>query len=125
MAIDLNSIGPSIEHDPAFPERAAFEAARELGLPVTTHAGVWGATNDDGIRLMHEHGFEPAPSVGNFVYAETGSDATALFEQLLQEGVIVRPLAAFGAPGAIRVSVGTPDELDVFADALGRVLARA
>jgi 5-methylthioadenosine/S-adenosylhomocysteine deaminase len=43
--------------DPAFPERAAFEVARELGVPVTTHAGVWGATNDDGIRLMHEHGF--------------------------------------------------------------------
>jgi cytosine/adenosine deaminase-related metal-dependent hydrolase len=43
--------------DPAFPEKAAFEVARELGLPVTTHAGVWGATNDDGIRLMHEHGF--------------------------------------------------------------------
>src|SRR6478736_2625484 len=43
--------------DPEFPERAAFEVARELGLPVTTHAGVWGATNDDGIRLMHEHGF--------------------------------------------------------------------
>jgi len=43
--------------DPEFPERAAFEAARELGLPVTTHAGVWGATNDDSIRLMHEGGF--------------------------------------------------------------------
>jgi cytosine/adenosine deaminase-related metal-dependent hydrolase len=43
--------------DPAFPERAAFEVARDLGVPVTTHAGVWGATNDDGIRLMHEHGF--------------------------------------------------------------------
>jgi 5-methylthioadenosine/S-adenosylhomocysteine deaminase len=43
--------------DPAFPEKAAFEAARDLGLPVTTHAGVWGATNDDGIRLMHENGF--------------------------------------------------------------------
>ena len=43
--------------DPDFPEKAAFEAARDLGLPVTTHAGVWGATNDDGIRLMHEHGF--------------------------------------------------------------------
>ncbi|HET6483861.1 MAG TPA: amidohydrolase family protein, partial [Actinoplanes sp.] len=27
--------------DPAFPERAAFEVARELGVPVTTHAGVW------------------------------------------------------------------------------------
>jgi cytosine/adenosine deaminase-related metal-dependent hydrolase len=43
--------------DPAFPEKAAFEAARDLGLPVTTHAGVWAATNDDGIRLMHENGF--------------------------------------------------------------------
>ena len=43
--------------DPAFPEKGAFEAARELGLRVTTHAGVWGATNDDSIRLMWEHGF--------------------------------------------------------------------
>src|SRR3954470_21502082 len=43
--------------DPAFPEQEAFKVARELGAPVTTHAGVWGATNDDGIRLMHEHGF--------------------------------------------------------------------
>ncbi|HET8642587.1 MAG TPA: amidohydrolase family protein, partial [Pseudonocardiaceae bacterium] len=43
--------------DPAFPERPAFEVARELDAAVTTHAGVWGATNDDGIRLMHEGGF--------------------------------------------------------------------
>ncbi|MFI7700462.1 amidohydrolase family protein [Nonomuraea sp. NPDC049480] len=43
--------------DPAFPEKPAFEVARELGAPVTTHAGVWGATSDDGIRLMYEHGF--------------------------------------------------------------------
>jgi 5-methylthioadenosine/S-adenosylhomocysteine deaminase len=43
--------------DPTFPEKAAFEVARDLGVPVTTHAGVWGATNDDGIRLMHENGF--------------------------------------------------------------------
>ncbi|WP_405463100.1 amidohydrolase family protein [Streptomyces jietaisiensis] len=43
--------------DPSFPEKPAFEVARELGVPVTTHAGVWGATGDDSIRLMHEHGF--------------------------------------------------------------------
>ncbi|MFD6097674.1 amidohydrolase family protein [Nocardiopsis flavescens] len=41
----------------SFPERAAFEAAREMGAEVTTHAGVWGATGDAGIRLMHDHGF--------------------------------------------------------------------
>jgi len=43
--------------DPAFPEQAAFEVARDLGVAVTTHAGVWGATGDDGIKLMHDHGF--------------------------------------------------------------------
>jgi 5-methylthioadenosine/S-adenosylhomocysteine deaminase len=43
--------------DPEFPEKRAFEVARELGVPVTTHAGVWGATRDDGLRLIHEHGF--------------------------------------------------------------------
>jgi len=56
---------------------------------------------------------------------EIGSDATELFGRLLEEGVIVRPLAGFGAPAAIRVSVGTPDEIEVFAGALGRVLTRA
>ncbi len=55
--------------DPSFPERAAFEVARDLGLPVTTHAGVWGATNDDGLRLMHENGFMTPESV--YVHAAT------------------------------------------------------
>ena len=55
--------------DPAFPERPAFEVARELDLAVTTHAGVWGATNDDGIRLMHENGFMSESNI--FVHAAT------------------------------------------------------
>jgi 5-methylthioadenosine/S-adenosylhomocysteine deaminase len=55
--------------DPAFPEKGAFEVARDLGLPVTTHAGVWGATNDDGIRLMHENGFMTPETV--YVHAAT------------------------------------------------------
>ncbi|ACU54926.1 amidohydrolase [Acidimicrobium ferrooxidans DSM 10331] len=55
--------------DPAFPERAAFEVARDLDVPVTTHAGVWGATNDDGIRLMHEHGFMTPRTI--YVHAAT------------------------------------------------------
>lgn len=55
--------------DPTFPEKAAFEVARELGVPVTTHAGVWGATNDDGIRLMHENGFMTPQTI--YVHAAT------------------------------------------------------
>ena len=55
--------------DPSFPERAAFEVARDLELPVTTHAGVWGATTDASIRLMHENGFATPETV--YVHAAT------------------------------------------------------
>jgi len=48
-----------------------------------------------------------SPSVANFVFAEVGEDARPVFDALLREGVIVRPLGPFGAPGAIRVTVGT------------------
>jgi cytosine/adenosine deaminase-related metal-dependent hydrolase len=53
----------------SFPESPAFAFARELGLPHTTHAGVWGATNDNGIRLMHENGFMGADNI--YVHAAT------------------------------------------------------
>jgi len=62
MALDVTG-------DPEFPERAAFEVARDLGLAVTTHAGVWGATNDDGIRLMFENGCMRPETV--YVHAAT------------------------------------------------------
>jgi cytosine/adenosine deaminase-related metal-dependent hydrolase len=41
--------------DPSFPEKPAFDAAKELGVPVTTHAGVYGVNGDESIRLMHEN----------------------------------------------------------------------
>jgi histidinol-phosphate aminotransferase len=87
------------------------------------------ALNADGLArlgvILREHGLEPVAGVGNFIYADVGEDAAALYERLLREGVIVRPLHGFGAPNAIRVSVGSPEELEVFAGALGRVLTPA
>jgi histidinol-phosphate aminotransferase len=87
------------------------------------------AVNTEGLArlgsLLRDHGLDPVPSVGNFLYVETGHDAGELFERLLREGIIVRPLAGFGSPTAIRISVGTPEELDVLGAALGHVLQRA
>jgi histidinol-phosphate aminotransferase len=88
------------------------------------------ALNAEGrVRLaaaLRANGIEPAPdAVGNFLYADIGEDAQPLYEALLRAGVIVRPLHGFGAPTAIRVTVGSPDEIDFFADALGRARARA
>jgi cytosine/adenosine deaminase-related metal-dependent hydrolase len=57
---------------PEFPERAAFEVARDLGVSVNTHAGVLGANGDDSIRLMHENGFITADTV--LVHCATLSD---------------------------------------------------
>jgi histidinol-phosphate aminotransferase len=75
-------------------------------------------------QILRAHGLEPAgPARGNFLYAEVGDDARPLYEQLLRLGVIVRPLAGFGAPGAIRVSVGTREENEAFGAALGQVLS--
>lgn len=54
---------------PEFPEKKAFEAARDLNLRVTTHAGVWGVMTDDATRLMWEHGFMD-PTV-TYVHAAT------------------------------------------------------
>jgi histidinol-phosphate aminotransferase len=78
------------------------------------------------MQIMRDHGLDPpGPAVANFLFAEVGEDARPLFEALLREGVIVRPTAGFGAPGAIRVTVGTAEENALFGEALGRVLATA
>jgi histidinol-phosphate aminotransferase len=87
------------------------------------HANAEGRAQLAGI--LREHGLEPAgPAVANFLFAEVGDDARPLFEALLREGVIVRPAGGFGAPGGIRVTVGTAEENAFFGEALGRVLAR-
>jgi histidinol-phosphate aminotransferase len=71
-----------------------------------------------GLRALDLH--PPERSVANFIYLSVGDDARPLFEVLLAEGVIVRPLGGFGAAGAIRVTVGTPEENAVFLEALPR-----
>jgi cytosine/adenosine deaminase-related metal-dependent hydrolase len=68
--------------DPAFPEKPAFEVARDLGVPVTTHAGVWGATNDDGIRLMYDNGFMTPETV----YVHSASLSTDSYHRIAATG---------------------------------------
>ena len=83
--------------------------------------------NTEGLDLLtatlRAHSLDPAPgAVGNFLYVEAGPEAAGLVDRLLRAGVIVRPLPGFGAPTAIRISVGTPEENEFFAAALARVV---
>ena len=73
-------------------------------------------------RTLREHGLEPAgPAVANFLFVEVGDEAPQLYDALLRQGAIVRPMGGFGAPGALRITVGTPDENVFFAEALASV----
>jgi histidinol-phosphate aminotransferase len=75
-------------------------------------------------RVLREQDLAPAgPAVANFLFVEVGEDAPALFEALLRQGAIVRPMGGFGAPGALRITVGTPEENAFFAEALASVRA--
>jgi histidinol-phosphate aminotransferase len=71
--------------------------------------------------VLRSHGFDPAgPAVANFQFVRVG-DAAALNDALLRRGAIVRPLGPFGAPDALRITAGTPDEIAFLADALDAV----
>jgi histidinol-phosphate aminotransferase len=62
------------------------------------------------MRELPRFGFRVVPSVTNFVLALTGRSGEELFQGLLHHGVIVRPMAGYGMPEAIRISVGTATE---------------
>jgi histidinol-phosphate aminotransferase len=73
--------------------------------------------------VLRGHGLDPAgPAVANFFFVEVGDDAHALNDALLHRGVIVRSLGPFGAPGALRITAGTPDEIAFLDDALAAVV---
>ena len=75
-------------------------------------------------RILRAHGLQPVePSVANFAYVEVGSGAASLFDALLHQGVIVRPLGGFGAPEALRITAGTPDDHALLDRALSAVVA--
>ncbi len=62
------------------------------------------------------------PSVANFITVDCGCEVAPVYEALLREGVIVRPLAGAGMPRHLRVTTGLPGENDRFLAALRRVL---
>ena len=74
---------------------------------------------------LEEMGIKAGPTWANFLFCRIGEDARSLCRQLQEEGVIVRPLAdPWGAPDALRVTIGTPRQNVQFLETLKRVRAR-
>jgi histidinol-phosphate aminotransferase len=81
--------------------------------------------NREGMAQL-EAGFrrlalEFIPSLGNFVAVRVG-DAARIYDSLLQQGVIVRPVAGYGMPEHLRVTIGLPHENERFLAALERAI---
>lgn len=77
------------------------------------------AGRDQLYETLATAGLDPIRSHANFVYADVpGGDGDGLADQLLRAGFIVRALRSFGAPQAIRVTVGTDEEMRLFAAAV-------
>jgi histidinol-phosphate aminotransferase len=66
---------------------------------------------------LRELGLEPLPSEANFLAVDVG-DAAALADRLLRRGVLVRALDGVGAPNLLRLTVGTPSEVEALLAAL-------
>lgn len=74
---------------------------------------------ETGFRQL---GLDYIPSIGNFIAVEFEQDVTALYNRLLREGVIVRPVGVYNMPKHLRVSIGLPEENQRFLDALKGVM---
>jgi histidinol-phosphate aminotransferase len=55
-------------------------------------------------------GLKYVPSRANFILVDVGRNAADIYQRLLKEGVIVRPMTPFGMETTLRITVGTPEE---------------
>ncbi len=101
-------------------EVAAFAALQDV-----EHLERSRAVNREGgdylTRELGALGIEVTPSDANFVLARTGPE---VYEPLLREGVIVRPMVGFGMPDYVRITIGLPEENERVVKALRRLRER-
>ncbi|HUH04254.1 MAG TPA: aminotransferase class I/II-fold pyridoxal phosphate-dependent enzyme, partial [Kofleriaceae bacterium] len=110
-----------------FNVNSVAQAAALAALEDDAHVERSAAAAGEGIPMLaaavSEQGMRAYPSLGNFVLVDVARDTAPVYDALLRRGVIVRPMAAWGLPTCIRISVGTPAETARVATALRDVLA--
>jgi histidinol-phosphate aminotransferase len=101
---------------------APAEAAALAALGDDEHVERTLSLNRDGVefltRELSDLGIEVWPTDANFVLVRAGRD---VYEKLLHQGVIVRPMGGFGLPDHVRITVGLPEENERLVKALRRL----
>jgi histidinol-phosphate aminotransferase len=101
--------------------QAAALAALDDEAHVNRTRAVVRTGSDSLMRELDNMGIPFVPSVANFMLVEVG-EGRRIFEALLRQGVIVRPMDGYGLPRYIRVTIGTRDENERFIRALSAVM---
>lgn len=65
-----------------------------------------------------EMGLKSLPTMGNFISVNVKQDGLALYQKLLQRGVIVRPVANYDMPDYLRITIGTQQQNERFIETL-------
>lgn len=107
----------------AIAQVAARAAIRDFQFIEATQRLTWKGL-DYFYSSLEELGLPFFHSQGNFVMFDTLRDARVVYEGLLKEGIILRPLANYGFPRHLRMSVGKDDENLAAIAALRKVLAQ-
>jgi histidinol-phosphate aminotransferase len=120
-----NLLKVKLPFEPSTPAQAAGIAA--LSDPEFLHRSL--ALNSRALRFLtsslEEIGVHVVPSQANFVMTvlPDEQEASRIFEELLAQGVVVRPLKAFGLPHCLRISTGTDEDNRLCIEAFRRSYA--
>jgi histidinol-phosphate aminotransferase len=98
------------------------QAAASAALRDSEHIRAAVENNSEQARILSDGmaaiGYPVPQTWANFVYCEVRQDAAVFAARIRQRGIVVQPLGTWGAPTAVRVSVGTPGQNHNFLEAL-------
>lgn len=101
-------------------------AAAEAAIGDEEHTRRAAKLVEEGMKQLQDAlprmGVRIHPSAGNFVLADVGEDGTVVYERLLRQGVIVRPVAGYGLPRCVRITIGTAGQNERLIGALTTVI---
>ncbi len=101
--------------------------AAEIAIQDQSHLEQVVALNESGMQQLSDAftqmGLDFIPSVGNFICVDMQRSGVEVYEKLLRKGVIVRPVANYGLPTHLRISIGAEHENQQCIEALRSVLS--
>ncbi len=113
---------------PPFNVNSLAQAAALAALEDESHVLECVRLIDAGRHFLYDEfktlGIKYVPSRANFILVDVGRSAADIYQNLLREGVIVRPLTSFGMETALRITIGTPQENRKLVKGLRAVLGK-